>query len=724
MSDADSERPDSLDGWVAVKTDAFDDSELHKVRFIVEWNEIVSKFAVTCHNRTLQRRGDASGSCAGLFSGEHLGHVHAHLSAVRDELEPLFPDLARFRERNPWEFLFFSAPRSDADAPCRQLERYFSTAVDVCGRGIVLDALFDVNEKDEEEYYEDLHEFKRNAMRDAITRAVDALRAIVESHSSTDGLVRLMNIYEEEDEAYEELVSVSTHYHQNLLQPFRDMRELATLYKTQIQKCLEYEELGPKRVCELEAEMNEWSQRGQAAVHSIQDITADYFKNTSNALKGMVKQMEEDQKRFGQASWAMAVPRQERLGLLLAKETLQHMRAKEMCIKRKRHNIRDKMGSVTESTDAVGELELQFYETQLELHDCRFEILRNEELLLVTQIQSAQRHLRELQEQVVYYDTCQDPEELQDVQVDVSPAHKHLNQRLKQLESKRGTISSRRAYLRNQRDGCIQAHKQQLHSVLQKSQQHRQHHTAQLKREKRRAEDQQMKEWVEKEREKTLNRLRSFRTRHQGQYVLKTARWRPASRDSNNDDSSQPLSIVSLGPQNYIPCGKGRRLKSGDIPVEILLPGEPAVEKPDWTSPPQAPPPPPPLPPPPPAPPLPAAPLPLRSSLPIGEKPPKRNTMEQNAGLMDELLASLQRGQKQLRKVTIQPERMDVRESLMSAIRQGVALKKAPPSAAPAPAADSELERSIKAAMLRMKKVTNDSDDEESADPPSGEWDS
>lgn len=95
------------------------------------------------------------------------------------------------------------------------------------------------------------------------------------------------------------------------------------------------------------------------------------------------------------------------------------------------------------------------------------------------------------------------------------------------------------------------------------------------------------------------------------------------------------------------------------------------------------------------------------------------------AGLMDELLASLQRGQKQLRKVTTQPERVDVRDNLMSAIRQGVALKKAPPSAGPALTADSELERSIKAAMLRMKKVTNDSDDEEeSTDTPSGEWDS
>ncbi|XP_057203600.1 WASP homolog-associated protein with actin, membranes and microtubules isoform X2 [Triplophysa rosa] len=719
MSDADSERADSLDGWVAVKTDAFDNSENHKLRFIVEWNEIESKFAVTCHDRTQQRRGDASGSCAGLFSSELLGHVHAHLCAVRDELASLFPDLTRFREPNLWELLFFSAPRSDVDASCRLLERYFSFAVDACGRGIVLDALFSVSEKDEQEYYENLHEFKRKAMRDEITRAEDALRAVVDSRSSADGLMQLMKIYDEEDELYTQFVSVSTHFHQNLLQPFRDMRELATLYTTEIQKCLQYEELGPKRVRELEAEMNEWRQRGQAAVHSIQDITADYFKNTSNALTGMVKQMEEDQKRFGQASWTMATPRQEKLKLLLAKETLQHMRAREMCIKRKRLHIRDKIRGVMKSAGAVSALELQYYETQLELYDCRFEILRNEELLLLTQIHTTRRQIRELQEQVVYYDTCQDPEELLDVQVDVSSAHTHLQQRLKQLENKRGTISSRRAYLRNQRDVCVQAHKLQQCSVLQKSQQHHQHHAAQL-REKRREEEHQMKEWVEVEREKTLNRLRSFRTRHQGKCVLKAAQSRPMSHD-DDDDSSQPLSIISLGPQNSDPCRKARALKPSDIPVEILVP--------DQTPPPQVPPtsqepPPPQAPPPPPAPPLPPPPLPLLPALPISEKLPKRNALEQNTGLMDELLASLQRGQKQLRKVPNHTEHVDVRDSIMSAIRQGVALKKVPPSAGPAPAADSELERSIKAAMLRMKKVTNDSDDEESSDMPSGEWDS
>ncbi|XP_048024787.1 WASP homolog-associated protein with actin, membranes and microtubules isoform X1 [Megalobrama amblycephala] len=720
MSDADGERMDSLDGWVAVKSDAFDDSESHKLRFIVEWNEIETKFAVTCHNRTLQRRGDASGSCAGLFSSAQLRYVHAHLSAVRDELEPLFPDLTGFREPSVWDLLFSSAPRSDADAQCRQLERYFSTAVDACGRMIVLDALFSVTEADERDYFENMQEFKCRAMRDEITRAKDKLRALVQSHSSTDGLLRLMKIYEEEDEAYREFVSVATQFYQNLLQPFRDIREIATLYKTEILKCLQYEELGPKRVSELKAEMNEWNQRGESAVHSIQDNTADYFRDTSKALTGMVKQMELDQKRFGHASWAVATPRQEKLRILLAKETLQHMRAKEMCVKRKRDEIREQMRSEAEAVSAVSALELQYYETQLELHDCRFEILKNEELLLLTQIQTTQRQIRELQEQVVYYDTCQDPEELQDVQVDASPAHSHLQQQLKQLERKRGAISSRRAYLRNQRELCVQAHEQQQRSVTQRSDQNRQHHSAQLKREKRRTEEEQQKQWVENERAKTLNRLRCFRERHQGQYVLQTAHVKKVSHDSSRDDSSEPLSIISLEPQSSTPQRKGRSRKQREIPVQILLPPGSASAQTDQTPPPPPLLPPPLLPPPPPPPPPP----PLLPPPPVSEKLPIRNTLEQNSGSMDELLASLQRGQKQLRKVTASAESADVRDSLLSAIRQGVTLKKAPPSRAPPLSTDSELERSIKAAMLRMKKVSNDSDDEERSDSQAGDWES
>lgn len=43
-------------GWVAVRPHAFEEKERHKFVFIVAWNEVEGKFAITCHNRTVQRR--------------------------------------------------------------------------------------------------------------------------------------------------------------------------------------------------------------------------------------------------------------------------------------------------------------------------------------------------------------------------------------------------------------------------------------------------------------------------------------------------------------------------------------------------------------------------------------------------------------------------------------------------------------------------------------------
>lgn len=57
---------------------------------------------------------------------------------------------------------------------------------------------------------------------------------MLQSHGGADRMVVLLSIYEEEDEAYQDLVTVATTFFQYLLQPFRDMRELACLYKLEI----------------------------------------------------------------------------------------------------------------------------------------------------------------------------------------------------------------------------------------------------------------------------------------------------------------------------------------------------------------------------------------------------------------------------------------------------------------------------------------------------------
>lgn len=57
---------------------------------------------------------------------------------------------------------------------------------------------------------------------------------LLEKHKTMDSMVELLQLYEEEDQAYGGLLEASTQLYQYLLQPFRDMRELAMLRRQQI----------------------------------------------------------------------------------------------------------------------------------------------------------------------------------------------------------------------------------------------------------------------------------------------------------------------------------------------------------------------------------------------------------------------------------------------------------------------------------------------------------
>lgn len=64
--------------------------------------------------------------------------------------------------------------------------------------------------------------------------SLSLLTQLLEKHKTTDSMVELLQLYEEEDQAYGGLLEASTQLYQYLLQPFRDMRELAMLRRQQI----------------------------------------------------------------------------------------------------------------------------------------------------------------------------------------------------------------------------------------------------------------------------------------------------------------------------------------------------------------------------------------------------------------------------------------------------------------------------------------------------------
>lgn len=60
-------------------------------------------------------------------------------------------------------------------------------------------------------------------------------------------------------------------------------------------------------------------------------------------LEAVFDRMRADQKKFGKTSWTAAVERMEKLQYGVSKETLQLMRAKEICLEQKKHALKEEV---------------------------------------------------------------------------------------------------------------------------------------------------------------------------------------------------------------------------------------------------------------------------------------------------------------------------------------------------------------------------------------------
>ncbi|XP_038661492.1 junction-mediating and -regulatory protein [Scyliorhinus canicula] len=647
--------------WVAVRPNAFDEKEKHKFVFIVAWNEVEGKFAITCHNRTVQRkrigardpcpragevedeegeeegdgpqksqgalasgtppaRGDAevksparsgtglrnpvrrgtsaksptaretgvrspspggpglpevawgdtkvagfttseadvSGpvrdaataadrdqdqdkeivlpddcSWAGLFSFQDLRSIHQQFCAVNSELEPCLPVFPE-EPSGMWSVLFGASEAIDGemDLLCLQLQVYLGHALDICGWKILSHLLFTENDNPDE-YYESLSELRQKGYEEVLHRAKKRLQELLEKHKITEIMVELLELYQEEDDAYIALSEATTELYQYLLQPFRDMRELAMLRRQQIKISMENDYLGPRRIESLKKEDSDWQRKAHRAVLSIQDLTVKYFEITAKAQKAVYDRMRADQKKCGKAAWTMAVERMEKLRYAVAKETLQLMRAKEICLEQRKRALKDEMQSLQSGTDAIARLdqmEADYYDMQLQLYEVQFEILKCEELLLTAQLESIKRLIAEKREEVVYYDTYESMEAMhatEDMAASMIPQKMELlklQQKVRQLEARRSRISAKKAYLRNKKEICIESHNDKMKQHKQKEEEYGSYARKQMCNQQQ--EDDKNSKWVSQERQKTLDRLRNFKQKYPGQVVLKSTRLR------------------------------------------------------------------------------------------------------------------------------------------------------------------------------------------------------
>ncbi|KAL2099806.1 hypothetical protein ACEWY4_004200 [Coilia grayii] len=885
-------------GWVSVRPNVFDEKEKHKFIFIVAWNDIEGKFAITCHDRTLQKRtardsfieaakrefeseraavdetraenkqslstdrtenfiprtpgespekgpnvdrtkshakeksvetrpksqtkakvsresftvsdielldpssstgdsrsspDDAEGlgdldrfvrqdsSWAGLFSFQDIRAVHIQLCAVNSDLEPCLPIFPE-EHSGMWTVLFGvpELTERETETLCYQLQVYLGHALDTCGWKILSQVLF-TDGGDLEEYYESLSELRQTGYEDGLQRTKKRLQELLDKQRSTESMVELLDLYTQQDEAYGELVEATTELYHYLLQPFRDMRELAMLRRQQIKISLETEYLGPRRVEGLKHEDEDWQKKAHTAALSIQDLTVKYFETTARAQKLMYERMKVDQRKIGKAAWASAVERMEKLQYAVSKETLQLMRAKEICLEQKKHGLYEEMQALQDGEDAMrhlDHLEALYYELQLQLYEIQFEILKYEELLLTAQLQSLRRQLTERQDEVVYYDAYESPDAMEATEDSASPAlplrddFTKLQQKTRQLEARRGRITAKKAYLRNKKEICIVNYNQKL-------QQHNkdditfstQHGLCQYKEE----EDELRNSRVRQERQKTLERLRSFKQRYPGQVTLKSQRLRQA-QTRRKAGATQPPTPTDTPPIVETKTTKTQvaSVQTDDCSASsLVLPEASAASSVgflslpvmDAATEPQSPlsPPPPPPPPPPPfcddtgskepkdATLVKQLQQPSADSLtPLGpctgryfdssqllnarRKLRKTTSLEashwrRESSPMDEVLASLKRGSFHLRKAELRvlapdPDQDDS-SNILAQIRKGVKLRKVPACGGRNVPADNcdPLTRSIHEALRRIKEASPESDSEDEGTPCT-DWES
>ncbi|NWR49305.1 JMY protein, partial [Regulus satrapa] len=200
----------------------------------------------------------------------------------------------------------------------------------------------------------------------------------------------------------------------------------------------------------------------------------------------------------------------------------------------------------TEALAHLDHLEADYYDLQLQLYEVQFEILKCEELLLTAQLESIRRLMSEKRDEVVYYDTYESMEAMLEKEDMATSVHlqkeelQKLQQKIRQLEARRGRISAKKAYLRNKKEICIAKHNEKIQQRHQTEEEYKMHHTVQLKRDQLQDEEERKSSWVSQERQKTLDRLRTFKQRYPGQVILKSTRLRLAHARRKCAASSVP----------------------------------------------------------------------------------------------------------------------------------------------------------------------------------------
>ncbi|XP_033108837.1 junction-mediating and -regulatory protein-like [Anneissia japonica] len=617
-------RMNSHEDWEVVKTNAFDANRPRaKLKFDVAWNEHHHKLAITCRRekvRFVQKRFNTSlkktppspkngnekngqheingTSWTGLFSFQDVRYAHEQLCLLSPRIGEYPPSLP-YETRGVWSFFFQNEIIPDEVE--KSVRVYLDIAADVCDQQFLIDTLFEVDACIEK-YLEDMGELKQREYENDVQRIQDEYEHLKKKKSEeANNMMKMKEFYEKEDDVVFKLYQSLAELYNLKIQPFLDLRELAYSKQFEIKESLQDEYRSAEKRKKLGEEYDSWLEQFQTAIETIHDLQVQYFTKCVDISKGRVQDMIEDQPNFGRNTWELyGQPRLHDLKQTLSQERKQQLEAKKQKYRYSQEKIQQEIAMVKEGAGMrrqVEELEDKHHQLQLKVFDTELAILQEQENELKFEEAAIKKDIEEEKEmeENEFHDAYESLIGLDEDDENEKPTST-MTPKLRKVAAKMSRIRKKKANIRNNKQIFISTFENKLKEKVVQEQKEEDHRKITVKMEKREVETKEKKDFIDAERQKTLQRLKEYKLKmkYPSPRLIK-ARNKGTKKqvDDGQGDQNDPVS----GPPSGLPPPP---------PVESMPhkagPGPPPGLPP--------PPPPPGLPPPPPPPPVPGLPPP------------------------------------------------------------------------------------------------------------------
>jgi hypothetical protein len=398
------------------------------------------------------------------------------------QLASLFPPIRGELPATPkrpsgiWSYLVkFEIP----DEFCTDLSEYLQNITTQCGKEMILETFFDVENLAAGSYLVSLIDFNKNRVSDAVEEKKKTLEDAIEMRQGITAVEDLEILYEVEDEAMTGLDRQELKLAEIEEGPFADLRDIEQHERHfHRQKSLDTSLSIAEQIASVgkERESHEECLRAQNNLLDLQEVK---YETMAERVEQCIKRMLEDKDRFGEEWEKYGGERLERMEEKLVIMTIELLKVRCKQLRLKKDRKLNEIATVEESEsldDIVKNKEREFYE----LHIKWIEVT----LMLLEQ-----------QEKEIKFEIAREKNE----------------SKLKLLKQKGGKLSSKRSKFRNKKRYCDVAVKRNSYQWIYTEKSKLAKQAGKKKQEAESVSAEKFKQQKAEERKRTLDRIHMYR---------------------------------------------------------------------------------------------------------------------------------------------------------------------------------------------------------------------